>query len=331
MGGSANYSGDMYDRVIRTKIISGHVFDYTKKVEQTGIYEAHESLNVMPNGKPTTREARDSAAMPNVTPIIIGMDVTGSMGDNPAILQQKGKEIFGTIIRHGMVEDPQIAIAAYGDANCDLVPLQFGQFESDNKIDDELDNLYLERRGGGNGGETSTLLAYYAAYHTSIDSWEKRQRKGYLFIVGDERALDLTPSQVRKFVCDRQPQGNLDAVSVFRAAAEHWNIYVLIPMYDSKGRPTQAEHQKSYKQYSQLVGAQHVMKIHDASLAPAMIVALLATAEQTSTDLLTDLVVAGFTGKEVAAVHEAMGSSVVPADNANDSVTTVERMPDLGL
>ena len=35
--------------------------------------------------------------------------------------------------------------------------------------------------------ESYELALYFAAYKTSCDAWEKRQKKGYLFTLGDER------------------------------------------------------------------------------------------------------------------------------------------------
>ena len=42
--------------------------------------------------------------------------------------------------------DPQILFGAIGDATCDRVPLQIGQFESDNRMDDDLGRIVPRRR-----------------------------------------------------------------------------------------------------------------------------------------------------------------------------------------
>lgn len=47
----------------------------------------------------------------------------------------------------------------------------------------------MEGRGGGNSGESYLLPWIIAGNHTSIDSWEKRKQKGFLFTVGDEPTL----------------------------------------------------------------------------------------------------------------------------------------------
>ena len=65
-----------------------------------------------------------------------------------------------------------------GDAQSDRVPLQVGQFESDNRMDDQLRTIFLEGNGGGQKSESYELATYFIARHTVTDAWEKRGRKG---------------------------------------------------------------------------------------------------------------------------------------------------------
>ena len=55
---------------------------------------------------------------------------------------------------------------AIGDATCDRVPLQVGQFESDNRMDDDLGRIVLEGGGGGQQTESYELAMYFMARHT---------------------------------------------------------------------------------------------------------------------------------------------------------------------
>lgn len=138
----------------------------------------HAGLNV--------REALDSAEHPNATPIAVLFDVTGSMGNIPRVLQTKLPQLHGLLQRKGYVEDPQILFGGIGDAHWDRGPLQIGQFESDNAMDDQLADIWLEGGGGGGGQESYELAAYFMARHTYLDSVRRRRRKGYLFMIGDE-------------------------------------------------------------------------------------------------------------------------------------------------
>ena len=130
------------------------------------------------------REARDSEDHPNSTPIIIGLDVTGSMGYlSEAIAKNALHETMMKLYSTKPVSDPQLMFAAIGDVTDDA-PLQVTQFESDIRIAEQLLSLWLEG-AGADAPEDFELLWYFAAKHTSIDSFEKRGKKGFLFTIGD--------------------------------------------------------------------------------------------------------------------------------------------------
>lgn len=143
----------------------------------------HPALN--PYG--TIRESRDSLANPASNAIIIGLDVTGSMG---IIADAMAREGLGTlveeILKRRPVSDPHILACGIGDAYHDDAPLQVTQFEADIRIAEQLKMIWLEKGGGGNSHEGYHLPWYFAAQRTQIDCFEKRNRKGYLFTVGDE-------------------------------------------------------------------------------------------------------------------------------------------------
>jgi hypothetical protein len=104
------------------------------------------------------RESRDSAENPQATPIIIGVDVTGSMGVLAEQLVVRGlNETFTALIDRAPVPDPHVMAMAIGDAYCDRAPLQVTQFEADLRIVEQLRMLWLEGGGGGNRGESYSL------------------------------------------------------------------------------------------------------------------------------------------------------------------------------
>jgi hypothetical protein len=76
---------------------------------------------------------------------------------------------------------------AIGDAISDSAPLQVGQFESTAELMDQwLTWSYLEGGGGGTGQESYELGMYFLAMHTEMDCMVKRNKRGYLFMTGDE-------------------------------------------------------------------------------------------------------------------------------------------------
>lgn len=160
----------------------------------------HDDLN--PKGK--VRESRDSTDNPESTPVVVALDVTGSMGMLADVIARKGLGVlFNELLDQKPITDPHVMFMAVGDANCDTAPLQVSQFEADNRIVEQLTKIYLEHGGGGNNFESYNLPWYFAARHTIHDSYEKRAKRGYLFTVGDEEApQDLTRGQLFDFLGD---------------------------------------------------------------------------------------------------------------------------------
>lgn len=153
--------------------------------------------SLKPQFNPATikiRESCDSTEHPNSTPIIIGLDVTGSMDKILMAVAKKLNVLVEEIYKRNTISDPQIMFQAIGDSTCDSAPLQVTQFESDIKIAQQLTELWFEKGGGGNGFESYPLVWYFAANHTSIDSFTKRNKKGFIFTMGD----DCYPSVLRK-------------------------------------------------------------------------------------------------------------------------------------
>lgn len=137
------------------------------------------------------RESRDSDEHPESLSIAVFLDVTGSMGRIPEVLvREKLGSLMNTLITHG-VEHPQILFGAIGDHVADRYPLQVGQFESGtNELDKWLTEIFIEGGGGGQNMESYLLGWLFCARHTSIDCFEKRGEKGFLFTIGDEASWD---------------------------------------------------------------------------------------------------------------------------------------------
>lgn len=301
--GGGVWSAQAYDRVTKCKMATDTTFAYTMSAKASGRYEAHEGLRILDDqGNPMTRESRDSEEHPESTPIVVGFDVTGSMGENPRILQRDLKGLFGMLVRKDVVSDPQVAIGAYGDTHCDRVPVQFSQFESDNRIDDNLDNVFIEGCGGGNNGETSTALVWYVANHVVTDAWEKRKKRGYLFLIGDECALEVGGDASKRFLGEAEPH-EITSEMAFDSAREKWDVYfLLVDNYAAK-------EQHSRVKYEGLLGKDHVITLETTESAPAVIASVIGFAEETvdANSLATDLTSAGFdSNTALAAVKSVM-------------------------
>lgn len=177
------------------------------------------------NPKGAIRECCENEEHPDTLPIIIGLDVTGSMGHVPAhLIKNDFPEVMKKILEEG-VPCPQLCFVAYGDHLCDEFPLQVGQFEaSDELMEQWLTKIYLEGGGGGNGGESTTLVYYFAARHTSCDAITKRGKKGLLITIGDE---PNQPNYAKKDMNDIFGGAEKDLTSgeIIDEARKNWDIY----------------------------------------------------------------------------------------------------------
>lgn len=233
--GSGRWSTNVYDENARLRAATGKgAFDYSDSMHRShrSAWQVHKTLN--PKGC-KFRESRDSDEHPESTAIAVMFDVTGSMGDIPVTLQTKLPELLGLLLRKGYVSDPQILFGAIGDATCDAIPLQVGQFESDNRMDENLENIFLEGGGGGQRTESYELAMYFIARHTDIDCWNKRGHKGYLFIIGDEMAYpSVKRGEVRHLIGDGM-QRDVGTADIVRELKERYHVFYILPKSASYG------------------------------------------------------------------------------------------------
>jgi hypothetical protein len=175
------------------------------------------------------RESRDSVDNPQSTPIIVGVDVTGSMGSLAELLITKGlNTTFTELIKRKPVSDPHVMALAIGDSFHDSAPLQATQFEADIRIAEQLKDLWLEGGGGANAGESYSLAHAFAALKTVHDAAEVRSKKGFLFTVGDEPCLDGVSKDHLKSVLGIDYQANLSARDCVEMASRHYEVFHII-------------------------------------------------------------------------------------------------------
>jgi hypothetical protein len=233
--GSGSWSTNVYDEHRRYKARVGKsTFDYSDTMQRMdrSAWCAHASLD--PRGV-RMRESRDSAEHPESNSIAVMFDVTGSMGAVPVTLQKKLPELLGLLLRKSYVSNPQILFEAIGDATCDRVPLQVGQFESDNRMDDNLENFFLECGGGGQRTESYELAMYFMARHTDIDCWNKRGRKGYLFIIGDEMAYPLVKRREVQQVIGDGLEKDIPLREMLSELRRRYHVFYILPKAASYG------------------------------------------------------------------------------------------------
>jgi hypothetical protein len=188
-----------------------------------GMKEAYDPARI------TKRESCDSPDNPASTPVIIGVDVTGSMGSLAEELIVRGLNVtFTELLNRKPVSDPHVMAMAIGDATCDRAPLQVTQFEADIRIAQQLTDLWLEGGGGGNRGESYSLAHVFAGLKTVHDAYAKRGKKGFLFTVGDEPNLDGVSREQLQRVLGVPVERDMTAQDCVDVASRTYEVFHII-------------------------------------------------------------------------------------------------------
>jgi len=204
-------------------------FAYTKSYREGKVKVIHPDLDpkLMKGG---IRESRDSSEHPSSRPVAIIFDVTGSMGTVPEKLQGKLTKLMDIIVDKAKMKDPQVLVGAVGDSYADQFPFQVGQFESDNRFDEQLRNIILEGGGGGQMMESYGLAYWFAANHTTTDCWEKRRQKGYLFTMGDEAFWPVLKRSELKGVFGTEVDSDKPVAALVKEVLKQWEVFHLFSM-----------------------------------------------------------------------------------------------------
>ena len=153
-------------------------------------------------------------------PIVVCMDITGSMTDKPGIILEK-LPLLGEEVKR-WAPDYAISFACFGDAGCDNEPIQVRDFAAGKDLDDHLNKFYLE----GNGGDTPEspdLLAYYYTKHCSID---KAIKPIFIFITDAPAHANLSRHALGRFIGDHE-SSDLDAADVLKELGNKFSTYVI--------------------------------------------------------------------------------------------------------
>lgn len=222
------------------------------------------------------RESVDGDDNPESTPLIIGLDVTGSM--NPVLdnMARKGlKTICEEVYNRKPITDPHICVLGIGDVEVDRGPFQATQFEADIKIFEQLEKIWLEGGGGGNDYESYILAWYFAKFRTKCDSFAKRGNKGSIFTIGDE---EITPkihgSQFEQFMGDGQ-MPSYRAQELFDLVYPEWNVFHIIIKEGSHARHN---YDTVHKSWVDVLGEQRVITLDDHEYIGEIIVSTLEVA-----------------------------------------------------
>ena len=277
--GGGTYSYNAYDRLSEDRA--------TKSAD--AIFVSNTVQKIHPDLDPKgvkVRESRDSTEHPESNAIAVFFDQTGSMGQAPEIMARRSLgRLMKILLSKGYINDPQLLYGCYGDYDDREGVVQVGQFESDLRMDNCLTNMWLVGNGGGTRKESAELALYFMARHTSIDCFEKRGKKGYLFLVTDEPPYEkIQPNQVKNIFGDTL-QGPINIEDIIEEVKEKYELFVVFWKTDSYGTNATSEFISTWKKF---VGSERVLLLDNPEYASEFIGAAIGKCEGLEMDDIKD-------------------------------------------
>jgi hypothetical protein len=199
-------------------------------------------------------------------PILVAVDVTGSMAHWPAAIFDRLPLLYQTLSQYR--EDVEISFAAIGDATCDRYPLQVTDFDRGAALDEKLGALYGEGGGGGGARESYELFAWFLQNRVKA---ENAVGKPFLIIYGDEGFYpEVDPKQVQHYLAGgiEKPVSSL---AVWRDLMERFNVYLLRKRYGSD-----REDKVILEQWQEALEPQRILSVNDEERAVDLALGLIA-------------------------------------------------------
>lgn len=222
--GSGSWTTASYNSSIRDM-----GFTSTSDILKSSTQSFYKQREIAPELDPkgVVRECLDSEEHPNTIPVILALDVTGSMGTAAKVCAAKLDDIMTSL--YGEVKDVEFMMMGIGDLAFDNAPIQASQFESDIRILDQTAKIWFEGGGGTNEWESYTAAWWFGNFRTVLDCWNKRNKKGIIITMGDELLNPYLPgTALRKTVGEvelsKEPE-KIDTKALYALASNKFDIY----------------------------------------------------------------------------------------------------------
>ena len=226
----------------------GRTIDVKGTVTSDNLQDFYQQTHIHKDLNPykVVRECCDSDEHPNTIPVIIGLDVTGSMGRACIKTAQNLNTIITSL--YDKFDDIEFMIMGIGDLSYDNAPIQASQFESDVRIAEHLDKVYMEHGGGGNSFESYTAAWYFGLHHTKLDCW-KRGKKGIIITMGDEPLNPYLPKYPLERITGDNLEADVETKDLYELTKEKFDIYhIAIDDFDDCYQSYKTRVDKTFKE-----------------------------------------------------------------------------------
>lgn len=262
--GSGSWTCDSFKSYASRK---SYKLTYNDTVDLRGLHlqDMYDSVRLPEelNPKNVVRECCDSEEHPNTIPVILALDVTGSMGDAAMQVASKLNEIMTKLYK--TITDIEFCVMGIGDLAYDQAPIQISQFESDIRIAESLDKVYFERGGGGNCFESYTAAWYMGLHHCKLDCW-KRGKKGIIITLGDEELNPYLPKTGLSRATDDPLQADIETPELYEEVSKKYDVYHIFVEHSHNYYKSEAE-----ETFVPVIGKEHYKSCGLNSIADAII------------------------------------------------------------
>jgi len=208
-------------------------------------------------------DPKKSIATNTRNPLIIAVDVTGSMSSWPAEIFDRLPLLYNTLVQYR--PDLEVCFAAIGDAYCDQWPLQVTTFASGFDLEQLLGSIYGEGRGG-DAPESYGLFAHWVNTHVTIPG--DLEDQPFLIVYGDITMHEKVQRSAIKNLLGGKNK-TVDAIEAWQKVSKTWNTWFLRRRGGSRGDQVD-------KQWGRAIGEQKILPIEDEPRAVDYAMGLIA-------------------------------------------------------
>lgn len=212
------------------------------------------------------RECCDSEEHPETVPVILALDVTGSMGSAAVEVAKRLNTVMTKL--YDQTKDVEFMIMGIGDLAYDRAPIQASQFESDIRIAEQLDRLYFEGGGGGNAFESYTAAWYFALNNTRLDC-HSRGKKGLIITMGDEPLNPYLPKDPLEASLGVSNEKDIETRELYKEVTEKFEVYHLAVIDPRSNGARFVE--KIMKSFGEYLDNEHLRKVNLNNITPTII------------------------------------------------------------
>jgi len=257
MGGGGGWDYDYAENALKKSSK-----EYAEEAKKEGVVRSYGGTTQKGLPPPVGR----SVATDSPTPLVVAVDVTGSMGEWPKIIFEKLPVLYNEAKLH--LPDVAISFSAIGDANIDAYPLQVCDFKKGKPLEADINGLCPEGGGGGGIKESYELCAYFYARHCATP----RSKRALFVFCGDEGFYErIKVGTLKKMVGDTVAR-DVDSFDAFRDLRKSFETYMLRVPYTADAEKDQFIHD----QWVRALGAQNVLRMEDPKRIVDCIIGLAA-------------------------------------------------------